>query len=771
MAIKIIKYTDWIIRYKYVVLCSVLLTLAVTAFGTTKLEFVADLKVFFGEDNPQLQDLNRFEEAFAKNGSIIFTVESRNEKDVFNRQSLTAIKEITKASWEIPFSSRVNSITNYSYTWAHGDELIVEELVADPETMDPSELESVRGFALGEPLLVNSLVSEDGNLALVVVVITSSDESVSSNLEITSFSKELQKKLQAKYPEQDIRVSGSEIFDFAYGQISKNDMLLLYPIMFVVMVIMMFLLIRSVSGVFVTLLIVVASAFSAMGCAGWLGINLTSASSVAPVIILTLAVADSIHILVAMLYFIGQGKSKVEAIKESLRINIQPVFLTSVTTAIGFLSMVTCDSPPFQDLGIIVAIGVVAAFVYSVTLLPVLMIFLPVNEKKIQAKSTGQKFTLMDRVGNFVINKRKLLLCGMSCFMVVCAFGFPRLELSDNFVEYFDERYEIRQIADYVEDNIPAFSGIEYLLDSGEEGGINEPEYLHHVEQFTNWCLEQPEVTQVTSMLHTIKRLNMNMHGDDPAYYVIPERRDLVAQYMLLYEMSLPFGHDVNGTVTPDRSAMRFSVLQKRRTTLQLRQFEQRAALWLAENWQITQPPKATGMPIMFAHISERNIKSMLKSTTVALFIISGILIFAFRSWKIGLFSILPNVMPAIMTFGLWGLLAGNINMAVSYIAAMSLGVVVDDTVHFLSKYLRARRELNLEPVEAIQYSFHTVGLALLTTSLVLSAGFSVLFFSGFVVNSVMGILMALAILFALLADFFFLPPVLLLLERNSEAK
>ncbi len=762
------KYLNLVIKHNYLTLFCAFLLVVLFTYGTSRLEFVADLKVFFGADNPQLQDLEAFENAFAKHGTVLFTIESRTEKDVFNREALTAIEELTRASWAMPYSSRVNSISNFSHSWAEGDDLIVEKLVRDPGDLTDEALETIRDFSLSEPLLVNTQLSASGNMALVIVVITSSEESVQNNSEITAFATDLLKTFRDKYPQLDIRLSGSEIFDFAYAEVSRDDMVRLYPVMFVIMAIMMFFLVPSASGVFATLMVVVASALTAMGGAGWLGIDLTSVSGAAPVIVVTLAVADSIHLLVSMLYFMGQGESKPDAIKESLRINLQPVFLTSLTTAVGFLSMVSCDSPPFQDLGIIVSIGVVAAFFYSITLLPALMTFLPVDSRKMQANAVGKKFIIMDRLGALVVTRRTPLLWGMSLLLLILACGFPRLELSDNFIEYFDERYEIRQVADYIEESIPAFSGIEYLLDSGEEGGINEPAYLRKVEAFTNWCLQQPEVSQVTSMLHTIKRLNMNMHGDDPAYYSIPERRDLVAQYMLLYEMSLPFGHDMNGTVTPDRSAMRFTVLQKRTTTRGLRDVERRSAEWLTENWKITEPPRATGMGIMFAHISERNIKSMLRSTSLALLIISGILIFAFRSLKIGLFSLIPNVLPAVMTFGLWGLLVGNVNMAVSYIGAMSLGIVVDDTVHFLSKYLRARRELNMEPVKAIQYSFHTVGLALLTTSLVLSAGFSVLLLSGFVVNSVMGILMAIAILFALVADFFFLPPLLLLMEEND---
>lgn len=762
------KCVNFITQYKYPTVIFFLLLVFVLSYGMKNLGFVADLKIFFGEDNPQLQELERFEDAFAKHGNIMFSIASRTEKDIFNRETLSAIEELTRASWETPYSSRVNSISNFNHSWAEGDDLIVQELFKNPEKLTDFEMERIRKIALSEPMLVNTLVSVNGDLALVTVILTTAEESSAKTMETVTFSRKLADKIQKKYPNLRIEVSGGEIFNSAYAEVSRADMVLLYPIMFAIMIVMMFFLVPSVSGVFSTLLIILASALTAMGTAGWLGIQLTSASAIAPIIILTLAVADCIHLLVSMIHYMKHGMSKTDAIHESIRVNLQPVFLTSLTTSIGFLTLLTCDSPPFQDLGIIVSIGVGAAFLYSIILLPALMAILPMKCPKLTEGKTDRKQMLMKHLGRMVVNHRKILLVGLSLLLLILSFGLPRLEISDDFVKYFDERFEVRQIADYLEEHIPAMGGIEYLMDSGEPDGIHNPLYLKHVESFTNWCMAQPEVSQATSMLYTIKRLNMNMHGDDPAYRKIPENRELVAQYMLLYEMSLPFGQDMNGSVTPDRSAMRFTVLQKRLTTSELQGFERRADAWLAENWIITAPPKGTGMGIMFAHISERNIKSMIFSTSLALLLISGILIIAFRSVKIGLFSLIPNVIPVVMTFGLWGLFAGYINMAVSYIAAMSMGIVVDDTVHFLSKYMRAKNERNLSPKESVLYSFNTVGQALLTTSLVLSMGFMVLFFSGFEVNAVMGTLMAITIVFALITDFFLLPPLLLYLEGEK---
>ncbi len=174
-----------------------------------------------------------------------------------------------------------------------------------------------------------------------------------------------------------------------------------------------------------------------------------------------------------------------------------------------------------------------------------------------------------------------------------------------------------------------------------------------------------------------------------------------------------------------------------------------------------------TGLAMLFAYLTINNINTMLFGTGLALVLISCLLVFAFRSVKIGFISLLPNLLPAMMALGFWGLIMGRVNLSVSVLAAMSLGLVVDDTIHFLSKYLYAKRQLHMSPPEAVRYTFHTVGSALFKTSVILVSGFLVLALSGFKVNSYMGILTAIAIAFALLADFLFLPPLLLSLDKK----
>jgi predicted RND superfamily exporter protein len=341
--------------------------------------------------------------------------------------------------------------------------------------------------------------------------------------------------------------------------------------------------------------------------------------------------------------------------------------------------------------------------------------------------------------------------------------------LNDEFVKYFDDSVQFRIDTDFTTSNLTGIYNIAYSLESGESGGISEPGYLNKLEEFADWFREQPEVLHVNSLSDTMKRLNQNLHADQPEWYRIPQRRELAAQYLLLYEMSLPYGLDLNNQINVDKSASKLDVSLRSVSSNSVIALEERAQQWLNENAPPSMQVNGASPAIMFSHIGARNIRSMLGGTTVALLLISFTLVFALRSLRIGLISIIPNLVPAGMAFGLWGLLVGQVGLALSVVTGMTLGIVVDDTVHFLSKYLRARREKSLSSADAVRYAFHTVGTALWTTSMVLIAGFLVLTGSPFELNSGMGLLTAITIGLALLADFLLLPTLLMALDKKED--
>jgi len=760
-------FGKWVLQYRWPIIIFSLVFVALTATGGKNIYFTTNYRVFFSEDNPELLAFEALENTYVKNDNVLFVLEPA-DGNIFTQETLSAIEYLTDQAWQIPYSNRVDSITNFQYTEAEEDDLIVRDLIEGASSYSEEQLRQAKEITLNEPLLHNRLISDRAHVTgiNVTVQLPRINEDVETP-EVVQFSRNLAREFEAAYPDINVRLTGMLMMNNAFSESAKGDIANLVPISFAVMLLLLAVLVGGITGTFCTLLVIASSIIVAMGIGGYIGFPISPPSATFPTIILTIAIANCVHILVTFLHDMRLGMSKHEALIESLRINLQPVFLASLTTAIGFLMMNFSDVPPFRHLGNFVAIGVVTSFIMSVTFLPALISLLPVRVK--ENKDDRDRF--MEKLGDFVVRKRNMLFWGMCGLILVLLTGLPRNELNDVFVHYFDETIDFRVDSDFTTDNLTGVYNVEYSLDSGEPGGISNPGYLKDVDAFADWYKQQSEVLHVHTYSDITKRLNKNMHGDDPTMYKIPDERNLAAQYLLLYEMSLPYGLDLNNQINVDKSAIRLTVTLTTLSSNELISIEERAASWLKNNAPHIKSGDGTGTSMMFAHIGQRNIISMLYATTLALVLISLVLIVALRSVKIGLISLIPNLAPAAMGFGLWGYMVGEIGLSLSIVSTMTLGIVVDDTVHFLSKYLRARREKHLSPEDAVRYAFATVGRALLITSIVLVAGFLVLATSSFQLNSGMGLVTAIVIVLALLADFLFLPPLLIKIEEKFNAK
>jgi predicted RND superfamily exporter protein len=758
------RYIDFVIAHPWRIFFLTLLVVMSAGSGGRFIEFTNDYRVFFSEDNPELQAFEAMQDIYTKTDNVLFVIEPEHG-EVFKPETLAMVAELTELSWQIPYSTRVDSITNFQHTVAEGDDLLVGNLVDDVSALSVDDIAYVRDVALNEPLLVRRLISPSAHVTGINVTIQLPGKSLTEVPEVAKFAREAAAQLEAQYPNHKIYTTGLAMMNNAFGESSQNDMATLVPMMFLTIIVVLGLLLRSFSATLSSVVMIFFTILFAMGLMGWLGWKLTPASASAPTIIMTMAVADTVHLLVTFLHNLRKGMAKSDAMADSLRINIQPIFITSVTTAIGFLSMNFSDVPPFHDLGNVVAMGVLFAFVLSVSTLPAMMMVMPLRVKAHTVKNNGA----MASFASFVIDQRKTLLVVMGVLALSLMAFLPQNKLDDQFVEYFDESVDFRQATDFSSQNLSGIYTLQYSLEQGESGGVSDPVFLQGVDQFSQWLRTQPEVMHVQTISDTFKRLNKNMHGDDPAFYRLPESRELAAQYLLLYELSLPYGLDLNDQIDIDKGQTRLNITVENSHTEEMLALEKRMSAWLDKNLaDVTYT--AASPSLMFAHIGQRNVSSMLMGTTLALIIISFILVFALRSSRIGLISLAPNLIPAGMAFGLWGLMVGQVGLSLSVVASMTLGIVVDDTVHFLSKYLRARREKGLDEKEAVRYAFNTVGIALWVTSLVLVMGFWVLSQSHFSLNSDMGAMAAITIAIALIMDFLFLPPLLMRLEENRNA-
>ena len=746
----------------WVILISILLLSGLT-IGAKNLEFKSDYRVYFSADNPQLLAFEAIQNTYSKSDNVLFVVQP-TESGVFTHHVLQAISDITEKAWQIPYSSRVDSITNFQHTIAEEDDLLVSDLITEPADLTETDLEKIKRIAINEPLLVNRLISKNGQVAGVNVTIQLPRKDSLESLKVAEKARKIVTDITSKYPDIKLYLTGVVMLGNAFTEASLNDNASLVPIMYGIVIIVLLFCLRSYTASFSVILMIVFATLASMGAMGWLGLFLTPTSAIAPIIILTLIVADCVHLLVTMLHYMRLGEDKKRALQESLRVNFQPICLTSVTTAIGFLSMNFSDAPPFRDLGNVVAIGAIIALLLTVTLLPALLCILPVKVKTQDDLSFKPGF--IASLAKFVIRRYKWLLLINTVIAVVFLSFLPLNQLNDEFVKYFDKTIAFRQATDFLNENLGGIYSIEYSLNTGSEGGVNEPVFLQEVEQFSEWLMQQPEVIHVNSITDTYKRLNKSMHGDDIAWYKLPEQRELAAQYLLMYEMSLPYGLDLNDQINMDKSGIRVIITLQSLSSNEVLALESRFNEWLIKRMPEVEFSSAS-TDLMFANIGKRNIVRMIEGTVVALILISMILMFAFKSIRLGLISLIPNLVPAGVAFGVWGITHGNVGLALSVVTGITLGIVVDDTVHFMSKYRRARVEKGLDKAAAIEYAFSTVGAALWITSAVLVCGFIVLSFSHFVMNSELGLMTAMTIAIALFLDLLFLPPLLICLDKK----
>ncbi|MCG8433460.1 MAG: MMPL family transporter, partial [Gammaproteobacteria bacterium] len=664
----ITAYAQWLIRWRWPVILVTIALAATAGYGAKNLAFKNDYRVFFSEDNPQLLAFEEIQNTYTKNDNIMFVITPKSG-DVFTPEVLDVVENLTNEAWQLPFSIRVDSLSNYQNTYAEADDLIVEDLVFNATDLNAEQLEYIKSIALNEPLLVNRLVSPNAGVTAVNVTFQMPEKDLQEVPLAAGVAREMLAKYEAQYPFVDIRLTGTVMLNNAFPESSIKDGQSLVPAMYGIIVLAMYLLLRSITGTLTTVLVIIFSVVTGMGIAGWIGINLTPPSASAPTIITTLAVADAIHVLITMFASMRHGMTKNEALVDSIRLNMQPIFLTSITTAIGFLTMNFSDAPPFRDLGNITAIGVIAAWIYSVTLLPALISLLPIKPKK----TTDGFSDWMDRIADLVVTKKKPVFIVSALIAVGLLAAIPQNELNDEFVKYFDERVEFRRDSDYTVDNLTGLYQLQYSLPAEDSGGVSEPEYLRNTEKFANWLEQQPEVIHVNTITDVFTRLNKNMHADDPSYYRLPDDRQLAAQYLLLYELSLPYGLDLNNQINVDKSATQLIASIEDLSSVQIRDLAASSENWLRENMP-SMFTHAVSPAVMFSHISQRNINSMITGTLIGIFIISLILIVALRSLKIGTLSLVPNLLPGGMAFGVWALTVGQVNIAVSVVLGMTLG-------------------------------------------------------------------------------------------------
>ena len=757
-------FAKLLIKYRYLSIGLVLIAVCLLATGLTKLTFNPDLETYFPEGHPAVIRYNEIDDMFIPTDNLIIAVHS-NEGTLFNGDSLKVIEELTKKSWTIPYSVRVDSLTNYSYVKSVNDDLIVEPFIEEAEKKSIEFFKKREDLVAGEDIIYKSLISEDKKTSVVSIIVDPpGPNKEDQNSELINYILGFIEPIKESNENLDIRLLGNPYLDYISPRIVKAEMPVVMPLMLLLIFFIVFLMIRSYVAVLATFVVILMSLIATFGSIGILDNPLNQMVTTIPILIITLALADCIHLF--SIYFQNRvkGISSKESMEKSLEMNIQPLFLTTISTCIGFLCLNFIEVAPLRDFGNAVAIGIGFAFIFTIFFIAPIVSFF---EVKTASKVTKQT-RFSTSVGSFILKNGNKLIFSITSISFLILLCIPMNELDENPTQMYAEGFtSFSSDTLWLDEKLSVTFPVNFLA-TNEEGQVSDPDFLKILDKFSVWLEEREQVNHVTSLANNMKNLNKSMHGDDPEWKKIPENADLSAQYLFFYEMSLPMGLDLNSSISQDRKSTKISATLKDMSANEFKEFNNEVLGYLQQNNLENMISEPSSFRVIFTYMVEAIVNSLLYGLFIGILLITLIIGLFFRSYLLPALSIFPNILPIGMGFGLWGLFVGDVGFMVAVGMGSTLGVIVDFTVHFLSKYELARKEFKKSVEESVIYSFETVGFALIIMTVVLALGFSVLNLVTFIPIQDFAKFSVICFIGGLIINFLFLPNLLMKFDKRK---
>ncbi|MCG8314193.1 MAG: MMPL family transporter [Pseudomonadales bacterium] len=749
----------WIMNHPKTHIAWVVLFALLLGAGGHDPQFSANQRDSFQSSDANLQRLIAIEQEFSSEKNIFILIEP-NTNNVFDQRSLQVIREVTDLGWQVPYSQRVESVTNHLYTTVDEDELNVGylfEALGSEEALSEEEIIQRSNYALNKDGVRDFLVTAKGHMALVSITVSLPEEaSAEAAKDAVDFTRENIQKVEAKYPDVNFRVLGSVVMEVSMPEIVQSDTETVIPIAFLIVVIFMIFMLRDPVVIVAALVTCILAIISGMGAVLWADVKLSPVLMNTPAVIIILAMADCIHLVVNYFQGLIAGKTKKEALEKSIEVNFLPIVFTSITTALSFLALNFSASPPFAHMGNAAAVGILFAMLASLFFLPAVLYYLPAKVSGIQ-----QLPNLSRLLPLYQVHGTKIVV-GFVMVVIVCTAMIPFNRLDDNFVEWFDESMQFRQDFDVLTKELGGSVVINISVPAKSENGVTDPEYLQLLAELDDFIKSQHQHMYSVSLVEVMKTLNQRMHDNESHWYRVPKDQSLASQYLLLYEMSLPFGLGLDNLINHQRSKSRVIAVFGSLSDKEVIELESQLNSWFNKRLPSGQQAVVASSNIAFAHLQYANVNRLSKGFIVALVGISLLLIFMFRSLSMGMISIIPNLLPALLAFGFWALINGKVGFGVSIGITLTLGIVVDDTIHFLSKYQYARRVLHLSNTDAVNYAMETVAAAMFLTTMMVMIALGAMLMSNFTPNQDIALITIITVFFAALIDLVLLPTILL---------
>ena len=759
------RLINFLLSQRYMLAVLAILLGGAISLGALKTTIDSSDDSILSEDDPYRLEVAQVNKDFPPSTSVLFAFMSP-EGDVFNRDMLQAMQDLTDRYTDVESAVSVASLINHRLNAVNADIHRRDYLLPELDELTAQDLVKIREIALKDEDLTQSMLSPEGDMALAVIKFQATSEEQETQLQIAKTVVDLRDSLREQYPDQNIYVLGRILFEYDNYNAQVKDSKYLFPIVMLTVLGLMYFCLGSLSFALAIAAVSVMSVGLTVGAVGWAQVPFNQISNMGPLVVFMIAMADSIHLVSVYLQGLHKSLSKFEALRESLRVNIQPVTLATVTTAIGFLSLNYCASPGIYGFGNVVAIGVVWAFLVTFTLLPALILLLPV--KKVP-KPLGVK-GFINFVANVVANHGTPLFWGSLTLIAVTFAMLPLNKVDFDRFSFIDKDSDFHTVISALAEKIGNDQSLVYSIDSGKYYGITEPEFLRKIEEFSLWLEEQPQTSFVTSYTGFLKNRNMAENDNDPAWEVLPEDNLQIIDYLVGYQLVQEIEPQLEPIFNADYSAIRLVVGTSNLSNVQLLDFSEQIEYWITLNMDPAYDVLHGDNSILYARLNKTISLQLMEGFTVSFLLITATLLVGLKSVRYGLLSIIPNLFPATIVFGIWGLLVGELSPYILMLFSISIGLVVDDSVHVLSKYIVARREGN-SPEAAVQYSLDRAGSAITITTLSLAIGTFILVLSNTFYYQNVALLLTPIIITALLLDLLFLPPLLVRFDNWLERR
>lgn len=736
-------------------------------------------ETFFHKDDKVLLDYNTFRDQYGKDEFIIVAIDN---PEIFSFEFLEKLRSFHKELEEnLPYLDKITSLVNVRNTYGEGDELRVEDFLEKwPQT--PEDLNELEQQARSNSFYQNLIISEDGKTTAVIIKPYACNPDSNELLQIEGscepMSNEQNRELMATLEEItgrydaetfSLALSGMPVVVDYLNLLIEKDLSSVIPAVYLVVILTLGIVFRRVTAVVYPVMIFVVSLVCAFAVMAILRIPITNITIILPSFMLVVSISDAVHILALFYPEYEKCGDKVKAIQAAMAHSGLAVLMTSVTTAIGLVSFATAEVAPVGDLGLVAPIGVCLAFFYTVILLPALLSIFPVKRKAVTERNDKMALVYKNLAG-FSCKHRRIVLAGFLILVAIAATGIPKLKFSHLALRWFPEGSQIRLDTEAIDKKLRGSVSLDVIIDTGKPDGLYDPDFIIALEEAVNryigYRYQDIFIGKIMDMTTILKETNRALHNNDSSHYKIPEKKSLIAQELFLFQLS--GSDDLDELVDEQFSQTRLALHLPYKDSAKFKHLVEQIGSDLKQTFPQAQI-SVTGVNALFIEMLNNVMVTMMRSYSFALATISILMVFMLGRLRMGILSMIPNILPIFIVMGVMGWCNIALDFGTILIGSIAIGIIVDDTIHFLHNFSKYYQQTGSAEAATFK-SLTTVGRAMLATSVVLSGGFLCNLLSGLTINQYIGFLLATTIVVALITDFLLMPAILALVyERKKE--